>query len=319
MFTLNKIKKLVRSSLVSEVSKSIDLGPLYLNSIARNSRDLSIEGIVFSMDRAIQLYGLLESYFDRVQNPVPLHIVYRATTAEHRRAYDEVFQLLDHLPIKPILQNEKIHFRPIILDLLNQLQTSRVFFLVDDILFIEPVDLQTLTSFDTRDFVPSLRLGNHLTRCYTMNMPQAVPRHEIIQIATDELLIWKWSNGSLDWGYPLSVDGHIFDRQEILYFLQNTDFTAPNTLEGHLQKHLEYFKNRWGVCYPKGRIVNIPWNKVQSENDNLHGTVHQNDLLDHWTKGFCIDVQSFYGVKNLSCHQEFELKLKKRTDHRSCS
>jgi hypothetical protein len=59
-------------------------------------------------------------------------------------------------------------------------------------------------------------------------------------------------------------------------------------------------------------LVNIPYNKVQTDNSNLHGDVHQDDMLVMWESGQAIDFRSYYGVMNESAHQEMPLRLKKR-------
>lgn len=288
------------------------LNRLYGCSVGRNRGNRTTVGVVFSMDRAIQLHALLESYFICVRNPAPLKVIYRCTSLEHEDAYNELILKFSEKSLEFIKQERREDFRWLVIQSLSHSNASRVFFLVDDIIFVENVDLEHLAEFDTRDFVPSLRLGEQLTRCYTVNQPQPLPNFEKSLILESHFLCWRWSEGALDWAYPLSVDGHIFGREEILALIENTAFDSPNTLEGHLQRHVEYFKGRWGVCYRKGRIVNIPWNKVQSDNNNLHGSIHQNDLLEQWKNGYVIDVGAFLGIRNVGCHQEYDLKLKKR-------
>ena len=51
------------------------------------------EGIVFSKDRAIQLHALFASYFEKVKDPVPIHIIYSASTKKHEEAYAELFEI----------------------------------------------------------------------------------------------------------------------------------------------------------------------------------------------------------------------------------
>jgi hypothetical protein len=123
------------------------------------------------------------------------------------------------------------------------------------------------------------------------------------------LLAWLWKYGELDWKYPLSLDGHIFKRMEILALLKTLDFDSPNRLEEKLQKFQAVFSWRLGVCYAKSRLVNIPYNRVNTDIKNRHGSVHQENMLRIWNKGYRIDRKSYYGIVNESAHQEFPLHL----------
>ena len=55
--------------------------------------DATCEGIVFSKDRAMQLHGLLSSYFAQVKNPVKLYILYTTSHARHAESYKELERL----------------------------------------------------------------------------------------------------------------------------------------------------------------------------------------------------------------------------------
>jgi hypothetical protein len=69
---------------------------------------------------------------------------------------------------------------------------------------------------------------------------------------------------------------------------------------------------RTGAGYRKSKIVNIPCNKVQKENKNICGSIHQDFLLEQWMKGYQMDYRSLYGFPNVSAHQEIPFDLVKR-------
>ena len=66
------------------------------------------------------------------------------------------------------------------------------------------------------------------------------------------------------------------------------------------------------MSFRKSRIVNIPANKVQEEINNLHGAIHQDDLLQKWFDGLAIDYAQFRGWNNRSVHQEANFPFIKR-------
>jgi hypothetical protein len=211
-----------------------------------------------------------------------------------------------------IKQDKHNSFRDNFVTLLDNVKTEKIFFLVDDVLFIENFDVNDFAKFDMDKNVPSLRMGLNLKKCYTLQKEQ--PLAELLPCinADEDKIFWMWSKGLYDWSYPLSVDGHFFSTQEILAMTKLIGFSAPNTYEDQLQKFRRFFLFRMGVSYKKSRIVNIPCNKVQKENKNLCGNVHQDFLLEKWQKGYQMDYQSLYGFNNVSVHEEIPFRFKKR-------
>jgi hypothetical protein len=295
----NRLKKWAGKDIAP--ASTVQFDRLYLSTVGQSLGNGGF-GVIFSMDRAFQLHALLSSYFEKVKDPVRLQVIYRATSNAHMAAYREVFSLFKDRGVVPVLQRTKEAFRLLVIRLLEESVADWVFFLVDDIIFIDDVALSELSQYDLRDFVPSLRLGTHLSRCFTMNQNQSLPTWVRDRRVRAGHLAWNWSEGDLDWAYPISVDGHFFNRKEFLELSRQTDFVSPTTYEGHIQKFLPYFKHRTGVCFEHAKIVNLAVNKVQTENQNLHGDVHQDELLESWHKGQQMDFRKFYGISNESAH-----------------
>ena len=292
-------------------AKYIAKASLHLRTIQASHADVA--GIVFSMDRALQLDALLGSYRDNTINSPKLRVIYRATSERHQRSYEAMFELYSDVVSEWLRQDSRDLFRSMVIQTLRGCSSSRVFFLVDDDLFIEKTDINRIAEYATSFAVPSLRMGKNLNRSYTVQRNQPKP----ILLTCDDLggsssvLLhsWCWGNGILDWGYPLSLDGNIFLRDEILSMALAVSFDSPNTFENALQIFTPTYRWRAGVCYKKSRLLNIPYNRVQSDYDNIHGDVHQDDMLEMWERGRRINRSLYYGVNNVSAHQEFPLHL----------
>ena len=261
------------------------------------------EGIVFSKDRALQLHALLSSYLENVFFPAPLQILYCVSTPLHQKAYDEVMEIFSG-KFSFTRQSSNDSFKDDLATLLESLHASKVFFLVDDILVIEKLDIRDFAMLDTDKSVPTLRMGLNLKRCYTFQKEQPLPEFMSHHDINDDKIFWKWDQSLYDWSYPLSVDGHLFSTREIAAITKLINFSAPNTYEEQLQKFRRFFMTRTGVAYKKSKIVNIPCNKVQKVNKNIHGSIHQDFLLDKWVSGYQMDYRSLYGYINTSVHEE---------------
>ena len=260
-----------------------------------------LRAIVFSRDRPLQLHALLGGLFDRFDSPPPIKVLFSVSNARAETGYAQVAESF------PGRNLELIHETDFRADLLRQLELAgddRLFFLVDDIVFIEPVHTADLQTFPIESHILSLRLAPRITYSYTRGQNETPP-----PLSPTEALEWNWSAGEIDWGYAFSVDGHIFSAAEILELARAVPFRAPNSFESNMQVYAPYFSARKGLCYQRPSLVNIPCNRVQTEIENTHGELHQDQLLDYWEAGQRVDFQKLYGFETNSCHQEIPLPL----------
>ena len=175
----------------------------------------TVECIIFSKDRALQLHGLLSTFREKVFPVVPAHVLYMASSPSHQKAYDDVIDMFGKQNVRFIQQKNNRSFKHDLMEILFSLTCDMLFFLVDDILLTEPVDLNDVLKLDPDVFVPSLRMGQNLTHCYVLQRPQALPHFLDPPVSPSDKIVWQWEKGELDWGYPLSVDGHFFARREM--------------------------------------------------------------------------------------------------------
>lgn len=265
--------------------------------MSRGSSPSPCEVIVFSKNRALQLHGLLTSYYDKVLPPQPLHVIYTAENLAHRRSYEPVKRCFPHVHFI-----EEKSFREDLIELLESLRSRAVVFFVDDMVFVNEVDLGKISGVDLLETVPTLRLGETIKRNYPWRRHQRKPTF-YRKGDDDGLLYFRWHQGELDWQYPLSLDGHIFQRMELLELTGRTDFRSPNTYEGSLQKYQPLFVTREGACYPEPRVFAIPWNRVQHDYPNYCGGMDADFLLARWNRGYQLDTTQLYGLAVEAAHQ----------------
>lgn len=153
----------------------------------------------------------------------------------------------------------------------------------------------------------SLRLGENTTVCYPSGLQQRVPG-----------LRWRWPEqpldpGVSDFGYPGSVDGHIFRRTDLLEILDGYRFPNPTALEvalysGCLAKMRE--RRPLMACYPRSVYVGNPVNQVSAQSNVRYGTrfpasVEECRLRFERGERLCLDAMDFSQVDG--AHSEVRL------------
>ncbi len=261
--------------------------------------------LIFSRNRPLQLHGLLLSIKDKVSHCSHITVLHRYDE-EYASALEEIKAEFPDIDFQ-----EDEDFKGQVLDFLGQ-GPEFGFFLVDDGIFRKPIDLRLCESVMSRNqdiLTFSLRMGLHLNYCYTRQRRQRIPRG----CQEDGLFIWRWKGAQSDWGYPFSVDGHTFQKRQLLKWCKDLSFSKPNTFEVRLQK-LKQKADAPNLCVSgtEAFLVNIPLNRVQSDRKNKHENLGIEFLLEQWNSGLEIDIKAIESVVNTSCHYPLNLPLRNR-------
>jgi hypothetical protein len=255
--------------------------------------------ILFSKDRALQLKTQLDSIKRYVRGPVQ-HIVLYTCSEYHEKSYKDLIEDYSNL----FTFVKQTDFKGNVQSIIAQSGLPYVFFTPDDGVFIRALDLGFLSAELIRDYIFSLRLGEHLTECHPAGKKsQSLPSFE----KTEGYLTFSW-DGEYDWSYPLALDGHIFDSKLLLTYTAMFDFRTPTSFEVGLQKFVPInFKQ--GMCFAKSSFVSLPWNVVTDEMNNLSAGIGNEVFLEKYNEGKSIKVDHIYETLPISCHQEYELEF----------
>ena len=280
--------------------------------------------IVFSKDRACQLELFLTSFLyfvknsnkynmkpyllinNRFKNKYNIKVLYTFSTLEFKDGYDKLIktEVFNEENKKNILFFKEYDFSKNVFELINLNKKNTVFF-VDDNIFIRPFDFfdwqQDLFEKDNDILCRSLRLNYCLDYCYPAKK-EINKRPEF-----DENGVFNWENQECDYGYPMSLDGHIFRTDQIVEQMKLINFKNPNSLEGRLVLHP--IKCSKMVCYKKSIIINNPANRVQTNNFNYCGKYDAKYINSHFLKNKIIDMRPFQYYENTACHVELPINL----------
>lgn len=258
--------------------------------------------IIFSKNRACQLELLLRSmkWSFKEFNESVIKILYTYSSDEFKRGYDRVISLHSD---KNIIWKKETSFKKDLLGLIDTSQKHSVFF-VDDDIFKENFSINDneFKYFQSHGDVLclSLRLHPNLSYCYTMAMSQRIPLFNGNNV-------FLWYNQDGDYGYPMSLDGHVFRTKDIISLLTELYYNNPNSLEATLA--IRPLLQPKMICYNKSIIFNNPVNKVQDWNNNIHGNITAEFLNNEFLSNKIIDFDYFINFENISCHQEMDIRF----------
>ncbi|MDO9314994.1 MAG: hypothetical protein Q7T97_10660 [Burkholderiaceae bacterium] len=261
--------------------------------------------LVFSKDRPLQMDLLLRTLSVNVSQTPNVHIIYRASDNNYRTEYSRVFAENSALNIVP---HEEREFREDLLRICRASDCGSVMFLVDDIAFIRPVDLNEIATLSRQGHIVSIRLGLNITRAQTENgAARRKPPLTPVDGMASRFLTWAWHKAEPGhWAMPTALDGNVLPLPELIPVLESTSFKAPNSLEAAIGQYRFLFKYAAGVCYDLPRIVNFPLNSVKAEDFNFpHMGMSVDDMLTIYKNGGRLDISNFPYTEHDSCHMEW--------------
>jgi hypothetical protein len=279
---------------------------LYVSTLQSQITKKETDLIVFSFDRPLQLYALLESVEKYVKGLSSIQVIYRASDKDFMRAYQEVQNDFQHVFFIAQGDDPRTDFKELTLKALEQYSTPYVLFAVDDIVVTDLIECSlcaaALEQYDAYAFY--LRLGKNLDYCYSMDRAQAVPDLQEVDPG-----IWQWCfrQSECDWAYPNTVDMTLYRKKDVISLFKQMSYWAPNPLEAAWACQAGSVMDRSGLCFTYSKIVNVPLNSVQADwtNRNME-LLSARDLLALFLEGKKIAIQPLYRIKNRSAHMPWE-------------
>lgn len=183
-------------------------------------------------------------------------------------------------------------------------QAEFVTFFCDDDVVVRPIPNEPESALDDQGVAClSLRLGRNTTTCYPMRQKQKVPSE----------LIWEWRQAEGDFGYPMSLDGHVFRTAQLRPLVDRSAFVNPNQLESQLA--VLATSTDWlppmMECYPTSVICGVPVNRVNDTHPNRFGEVVSLNTTELNTRFLAGHRLSIPNVVPDGAHMEINLRFMK--------
>lgn len=297
---------------------------------------MTVQAVIFSKDRALQLHGLLASFAARCRDvaDVSIAVIYKASSAEYAAGYEQLQRdLCGRLDVEWV---EESHFKHdltrlvigemrwwrCLLGVVPADKADCLLFMVDDNLFVREFQLsaalEALEKFP-RSIGFSLRVGKNTTYCYSNRCDQPLPDFEH---ADDGILSFQWPGQVGDFGYPLEVSSSVYRAKDLVGLLSNLPYANPNRLEQGLSLSSKLFARTRPelLCFDQSVAFCAPVNIVQSVLDNRAGNAEKNSIANlnrKFLEGWRVNVEALNGFVPHAAHQEIELPLCRAEDSRS--
>jgi len=266
--------------------------------------------IIFSKDRAMQLDLLLQSILLNFNvEDYKLNILYKASNDEYNRGYNLIRDLYPQFSYK-----KEESFKEDLLSLFDEYKYT-TFLTDDDIMYrsfkLNNDELHNIFMLTNANCF-SLRLGLNTRHCYTMQRLNDLKNFKTHNFYYDTDLIepvisWKVGDGTNDYAYPMSVDGHIFKTDYIKNLCEVLEYTNPNLFEAMLSN---FSKSEMIISsYNQNKLVNSPINRVQNTFHNLSGIKYKysaEDLNEMFLDDVCFDFNKMKFNEITGCHQEIQ-------------
>jgi hypothetical protein len=314
------------------------------------SRRIEMLGLIFSRDRAMQLDGMLRSFFRHCQDDDQLQLVVLYKTSDQGQAEQyqqlagyyfklagvkflpqkdfrkDVFQILLHEAYgNAIPWQFRVGLRlgpkfGFLADLAPSHKAPKsLLFLVDDNLFVRDFSLGQVekTLFENRACLGfSLRLGTNTTYCYPHDKAQSLPPFENLP---GGILKYSWASAEEDFGYPLEVSSSVYRLSQILKLLMKIPFSNPNYLEGRMASRARAYASiaPYLLCFEHSVTFCNPVNVVQTVLENRRAAAVEYSsrrLSELFDRGYRIKVDAFDGFTPNACHQEAALTFESLKD-----
>jgi hypothetical protein len=267
---------------------------------------------ILSKDRPLQLDALLRSIEAMVGATIPCAVLYKTSSDRYRRAYADVFERHGNMHLDAVLEQD---FKSDVFNIIRTKLYERVAFLVDDQVFIAPVNLKKVLTIDPNFATYSFRLGKRITRSQPLGgIVTGSPPFLQLDGLPNDWLAWHWVNGPGDWRGANCVDGNVLSRAMVLAALEHplaARISGPQTLEMSLNG--SGIATRIGICGVEPQVVNLAVNRVSEEGYLYpHGTADAATLLGAWESGYQLCLSAVQKFAADSCHVVCDLPLEPR-------
>jgi SAM-dependent methyltransferase len=292
-----------------------DVKPIIVNSytnLSSNSSKCIIKIVIFSKDRALQLDGMLKSFFSHCIDLglAEIMVLFTVSNDYYLKQYEILIN--DYTEINFIEEND---FKRDLIRICSD--SDYIGYFVDDNIFIKDFSLQQIykcLSNLNQSAGFSLRLGKNISYSYMADEVTIQP--EFIS-STKDVLQFDWTEAKGDFGYPWELSSSIYRAEDIYPIISSCNYTNPNSLETVFYLLFDWLKTRkkYLLCFETSVVFSNPLNRVQNYylGNRVSGRSNSSEiaLSRMFNRGYRISESLYNNIKTFACHQEMDLAFNK--------
>ena len=254
--------------------------------------------VIFSEDRPLQLFALLESIQSYVSGVNRISVLYKGTSSEFESGYLEVKLAFPKVQFASQTEDFKSLFMKMAFEPILPM-SNYVLFAEDTLIIKDVINLSKGIHALEETGAYGLYLGHH----QGLNFSQTLQRHQPIPtffplrgIASGETpFAWQFSSGSDDWNMPNSFHFTLYAKETLKKVFHNLDFDTPSSL-----------LYEWGLHAPESAI-GLFYTNAKSLQLTPHKYATVEALLEKFDAGFKIDLAPLFQISSPS--QEMTTKV----------
>lgn len=262
--------------------------------------------VIFSFDRPMHLFALLESVEQFVSSVNQISVIYRVSSSPYEEGYELVKKKFPHVRYLKQGEAPEQDFKPLVLKATFQSPSSYVMFAIDHMIVRDNMDIQEgiMQMEKTGALGVYYRLGRHVNFSYRKN--QSIPPSIFLE---NDLWAWQFSGGEGEWKYPYTVDMTLYRKNDIKRFLNTLKYDHPHSMERGWA--LKAKNSGIGIYYDTSKVVNIPLNMIGND-DIPQYTAEQ--LLTMFLAGLKLDIKPLQGYLNRSAYLDIPVSFIRRDE-----
>ena len=270
--------KVIRSRAKYDYIESLQL------QLHKDQQEYKATMLIFSSDKPLHLYALLESIQRYVVGIEKIDVIYRASNNAYNQAYETVKASFS--AVQFIMQRTEAQFKSLVVRRIAHAASNHILLAHDGLIVKNIIDIpyyiDALEKTGAHAFYCSL--GKNIVGHIGLDRQQNIPASVHIG---NGMYAWQFKDGEHDWRKPYSCCMALYNKKNIIDSLLSLHYDTPYLLDTIWNKELF-------------DMDNIGLYNEQSNVLILTDNVHEDEYLNLFNQGLKIDVRSLFALDNTS-------------------
>ena len=182
-----------------------------------------------------------------------------------------------------MFRENKSNFKSCLLEMLSGNKHPFTMFLTDDSVFYNNINIPVICCEKIKQQPEN----------YSFSFRHGINIHGGIFSEQTDDIYWNACENDVktDWGYPFSVDGHVYDSRTIFRLIKKILLNNPNTMEGNIACFVAEKKYFYKIMALKQScLVGFELNRVQSVSKNHHIGISQEKLNRFYLEDYSLEI-----------------------------